>query len=226
MFDFDKILSKYEGKGIPYRGRCDDINTIVKIFSVHLPEHNERINNNLINDLFRYKYIHDIKINGNDCIIKYDEGEISFCNVPECIKSKFGIHFYDVFLKKYCFAGQSHAVTLKYLQLNHTENICAVTSICVDMHNILFFHSYIWDKDSNKVIDFSRNIIMDKHDYDLLFCYKEINVLSYSDLLSFEANSKHFHNNKKYYKLLFFAFIKLLSEDLELDQINYSEKKI
>lgn len=53
--------------------------------------------------------------------------------------------------------------------------------MCVNFAFFTYFHSYIYDRIGNIVIDFVNGLIIDKKTYDKLFCYKQINDLSYSE---------------------------------------------
>lgn len=214
MMDYSSIFRSYEGKGIPYRGRCDEINRVIKVLLLNIPKGNDKLNNTLINELSEFKFIHKISINGNQCSIEYDEGTISFSTVPNAYFSKFNkILFYDKKSGRYNLYRECHYASIRYLKWFSKSNISAVTSLCVSVDNLLFFHSYIWDKDTNNIIDLSKNIIMNKNDYDRLFCYKEINVLDYNQYKSYIASTNYFSEKNKYYQLLYLALVTLSLEE-------------
>lgn len=207
---YDKFL-RYEHCGVAYRGRCDDISKIVRVFLEHMPKQNEKLNRQLINEYSIYKYISKIEVKDDKCAIKFDEGEIKFGIVPSHIKSRFGSYFFDKKNNSYCFSSQCHDVTMQYLKSHHTDNICAVTSLCISKDSYLYYHSYIWDKDSDLIIDFCRNVIMRKEDYDFLFCYKEINIFNFKEFKAFI--SEYGRNRTDYFDLLYCAFVTLSHDD-------------
>lgn len=227
-YSYESFL-KFQGKGIPYRGRCDDIIKIIRVLLEDLPKNDEKLNRQLINGYYLFNYINEINTFYDTdfvrCFISYDEGEVSFNSVPEHLKSRLGLHFYDILSKKYCFVAECHEVTLKYLMRNRHENLRAVTSLCVNIDNILYFHSYIWNVDTDEIIDFARNIVMKKSDYDSLFCYKEINVLSYDDYVKYLGDAKREYCSKDYLELLFLALVTLLKEKSQSEfDINENKK--
>ena len=76
MADIDVFFEMYEKKNIFYRGRCDDIKSII----VNMCDRFKNINT--INYLVRYytdfRFINSIDVDGNSFFIRYDEGSISF----------------------------------------------------------------------------------------------------------------------------------------------------
>ena len=203
-------------KSIPYRGRVDDINSVIVGISRSMANHFE--NDNVNFEIPYDDFIKSISISNGSCEIECDCGCISFDLVPFNVKSSFKLDFdfYDFFRHKYSFIGQCHLATLKYLKKKRNDNIVAVTSICISSKSTLFFHSYIWDKDNDLIIDFSKNIVMSKVQYDKIFCYKELNVVSYSQFLceldeydyysSKYVFSKPYHNRSgEVHELLFLA---------------------
>ena len=204
--DCEEIIKQYENNGIPYQGRCDDIRSIISNISSHLPKNDKKTNDILINSYSIYKMIEEIKIESNFCSIKFiDEKKKKIA-----FKAYYFGEKYEEMLDKtqYKLNGRCHSATLEYLKMNAHNNICAVTSICLNINNMFYFHSYIWDKDTNMIIDLSRNIVMNKEDYDYLFTYKEINVLSYKE---FEEYIKQYENN--YYNHLLYLALITLSEE-------------
>ena len=125
--------------------------------------------------------------------------------------SSLDADFYD---NKYIYSARCHDVTLEYLETNkENENIRAITSLCIDYKNTLFYHSYIYDKSNNMIYDFARNICMNKDLYDMLFVYKEINVFDYNKYCNYikkygALNSNNFYN-------LFFLGIKAMCDKTE-----------
>lgn len=206
------IFYKYENQGIPYRGRCDEIKEIVKVISEHMPKNDLKLNNQLINDYYQFKYVKKIFIDNNHCTICFDEGVVSFSNVPDKLKSKFGNNFYDKQNHLYCFTSQCHSVTSKFLEMYRKSNICAITSLCVNINYKTYFHSYIWDVNNDMIIDFSRNLMMKKKDYDYLFVTKEINVFDYNDYVSNIVETDYCHCGEDYCRLLYLALVKLYNE--------------
>lgn len=225
--DYSDVFRNNEGKGIPYRGRCDDINRIVKVLSPHIFKKDEKLNKMLIDELSCYKFIHKISINGDECTIEYDEGSISFSTVPNSYFSKFNKKlFYDEKTDRYNLYRECHYASIKYLKWFSKSNISAVTSLCVSVNNLLFFHSYIWDKDTNNIIDLSKNIIMNKNDYDKLFCYKEINVLDYEQYKSLMDKTDYFFEKNKYCELLYLALVSLSHEESEKERVQQKKSSV
>ena len=218
MTDYMDIIYKYEKQGIPYRDRNDDIRVIVVNLSRLMYDRKIFLLEEAISDYLRFSYINDIVVSGNKCFIKYDEGIISFSVPSSSYCERFNADVFDLDDT----SGFCHEVTQKVLEGCHSENISAVTSLCVNTNFILYFHSYIHDRSSNKIIDFSRNIIMDKDDYDRLFCYQEINDLNYYEYKKMLKSSEHNREeNRKFYSLLFLAIERLKNNDL-VDTSNFT----
>ena len=216
------IFYQYENSGVPYRGRCDEIKHIIKFFSECLPKNNSELNNQLISDNYQFKFIKKIIIEKNVCTIYFDEGVVSFSNVPDSLKAKFGKNFYDRFNHSYCFFGQCHSVTSKFLELYHKSNIRAVTSLCASIKHMSYFHSYIWDVDSDMIIDFSKNIMMKKKEYDYLFVLKEINVFDYNDYILNIEKTDYSHCGGDYCRLLYLALVTLYNQQNE-DNLSFKK---
>ena len=187
MANFDSIIKKHEGKGIPYRDRYDDIRIIVLNMCKYIYSQNTKVINELISQYKCFKYIKDIRVDGQNCIIEYDQGVVSFKVFPE----NFFNHFCSDVLSLEQVSGQCHNVTQKVLEVCQSDNISAVTSLCINTNFILYLHSYICDRIENKIIDFSRNFIMDKDLYDKLFCYEQINDLNYYEFNNEIDNSDY-----------------------------------
>ena len=214
MDELNSIFKKYEGIGVPYRGRCDDISKIIKCLSEHFSQHNDVLNERLICELEQIKYIKSVEIKDDYCLVEYDQGRICFSTVPNRLKDKLrDTSFYDKKNNSYCFSAQCHSVTSKYLELCHSDNIKAVTSVCININNIKYFHSYIWDVSNNLIIDFARDIVMDKSYYDFLFVDKEINVLDYKEYLLYMNKFDYRHCGKDYCRLFYLALATLYEEE-------------
>lgn len=187
MKDYDYIINCYQGKGVPYYGRRDDIRMIVLNICRHMYYNDTDIVQSLISHYKDFRYIKDIRIEGYTCIIEYDEGIVSFNVFP----SSFYQSFCDDIFGISDTYGQCHYVTQKILENCHCDNISAVTSLCINTNYIVFFHSYNLDRRENKVIDFARKFSMDKDQYDMLFCYRQINDLNYYEYKNKLANSDY-----------------------------------
>lgn len=118
---------------------------------------------------------------------------------------------YDFFSHRYTLRGQCHSVTASYLKKYRNFSIKAITSLCYG-DNSYFLHSYIWDEENNIVFDFSKNIIMDKDQYDELFVYKEINVLSYDEYVAELSYYEYMLCGKDYCRLVYLAAHRLYEE--------------
>lgn len=213
MEELNSFFKEYEGTGVPYRGRCDDISKIVKCLSDHIPKHDDKLNKQLINSFEQLSFVKLIRIVDDFCIIKYDQGIVTFSIVPDELKNRLkNTIFYDKMNDSYCFSRQCHSVTSEYLELYHVNNIKAVTSICVNVRGIKYFHSYIWDVDNNFIIDFARNIVMNKYDYDFLFVDKEINVFDYNEYLFYMEKFDYRHCGGDYCRLLYLSLVSLYNE--------------
>lgn len=239
MEELKNIFNEYEGNGICYRGRCDDIKEVVIKLLSNMPDHNDKNNNEVIDTYLhdpysRYKFIKEIKVNNDICCIKYIgyDGNIncvSFSLIPKQLNEEVGRkapgEFSYTETKSFCFDGRCHSATSIYLKLHKTENIRAVTSICINNKNIKYFHSYIWDVDNDLIIDFAKNIIMKKSDYDFLFVdydydremLCEINVLDYNEFLSSLKATDYYNCGESYCRLLYLALVKLYNEKNNTD---------
>ena len=212
MFDFKDIIHIYEGKGIPYRGRCDDIKNMV----VNFCSNDFFLNKKLASLYCNYNFIDFIDVHDDSFYISYDDGCIFFRSMSKQFFSDFCNHIFD----DYVLRRQCHNSTLMFLKNFPTANFKAVTSLCVSNRNILFFHSYIYDSAANLVYDFSRNIIMNKDMYDMLFCYDQINCLSYDEYVSYLESCGN--NNSNYCDLLYLACVSLsksISYDIKRKKI-------
>lgn len=217
MIKFQNIFNQYERKGVPYRGRCDDINRIIKTLAIHMAKHDKNLNDVLVGEYCQLRFLKNINIQGDDCNLLYilengRECSVSFSLVPEKLKKEFNRRFYDFSSCSYDFSGLCHQVTSMYLKLKSKTNIRAITSLCVSVDNLKYFHSYIWDVDKNLIIDFSKNIIMKKSDYDYVFVDREINVFSYTEYLLQLENDGYYDCGGNYCDLLYLALIKLHNE--------------
>ena len=218
MSNIREIYRFYERKSV---GSIDRVCTrrnfilyVIMVLASNMGKCDEHLNLNLIKDFTYYKFINNISIVGEHCIIDYIDdlgiqNTIEFNIIPDYLSSKFGNFFFDRELKKYQFIGECHNVTFKFLELYPNLGLSAVTSLCESMKNELYFHSYLWNKCSDKVIDFSRNLIMNKSLYDKLFCYKEINVLNYSEIVSSLKYHLYCPYSDKFSQLLYLSLVKL-----------------
>lgn len=227
MSNYENEIKKYEGKGIPHRGLNDDVKKIVLIILAHLPKNNLFLNSYLSRELSIYIFIEKIEIKDNCCVIDYvDNGnikKIKFSSLYFGDDYKNMCYEYEELIEKgytdkqakklsgeYRLSNECHSSTLEYLEEHKDDNICAVTSISVSFKNLLFFHSYIWNKDNNMIYDFSRNICMNKDTYDCLFTHKEINALDYTEYSKRINDSEY--TGDTYYQLLYLALDTLLKE--------------
>jgi len=204
MIDYDSIIDKYQGIGLPYRDRSDDIRAIVLNLSRHIFYKDFKVVEYLVSQYRRFKYINDIRVEGHNCIVDYDEGIVSFNVFPSYFFHNF---CNDVFGFSDTY-GQCHAVTQKILESCRIDNISAITSLCVNTNYLLYFHSYILDRKENKVIDFSRRFSMDKDQFDRLFCHKQINDLNYYEYEDMLINS-NYSIDSKLFPLLYLSLEKL-----------------
>lgn len=223
-----QIFNENRGICVSSRGRRNRINLVIRELLIFMPKHDNEINNQLINKFCReFSFIKKIDIDGDSCIISYfDDNDvlesICFSNVSPNIKRGFRLNFYNIFIHLYCFENRCHSVSVKYLKLNRKRNIRSVTSLCVDMNNRSFFHSYIWDVDNNLIIDFSRNIMMNKIDFDYIFVLREINVFDYDEYLMELGKENYRDCGGDYCRLLFLALARLYFEE---NDVHYCDEK-
>lgn len=215
MGDLADIFNEYEGKSVDSldrkSARRNLILHIIKVISSNLVRNDYELNLSLIEEFTRYRFINEIIIHNESFVINYVDDDqvqntVKISVVPNSLKSKLCNDFGMLDFSRKC-----HNVTFRYLELNPECRLSAVTSLCENMDNCLYFHSYLFDKSSNKIIDLARNLIMDKSDYDKLFCYKEINVLDYSQILS-SLRDNSFCEDYDCCHLLFLALVKLKNE--------------
>lgn len=213
MDELHQIFKQYEGSAIEYRGRLDDMNNVIRLLSAYLSNKNQKKNREVIFELLNCcSFIKEISFSNDQCCIDYDDKSLCFSFIPDDIKLNFGKFFFDKLNHSYCFYHQCHSVTSKYLELNSNQNICAVTSLCIDINHTRFFHSYIWNKDSNLIFDFSRNIVMNKDFFDKIFVDREINVFDYQGYLLNIKESNYICCGRDYCRLLYLALYKLYNE--------------
>lgn len=218
MTDYMDIIFKYEKQGIPYRNRYDDIRRIVTNLSHRMYENNTNMLEEAIDSYMLLKYINNIVVDGNKCTVDFDGGVVRF-SVPSrsyCERFNADVFGFDD------TTGRCHEVTQRILESCSGNRFSAVTSLCENVSYLLYFHSYIHDREENNIIDFSRKIIMDKEQYDKLFCYQEINDLTYGEYkqsLNFSEHDKD--GNNKFYTLLFLALEKLRDNDI-VDTSNFA----
>lgn len=229
--ELKKIFKRYEEKGIPHRGISDEMKRIISTIAVHLPRGDEKTNKILIDNFSIYKFIKKISIDGRNCNIEYiDEGQIKnikFCSIfykeeyenmkykhSELINKEYSEKKIRNLLGQYRLNGECHPATLEYLTSKKEDNINAVTSLVISTKNMVYFHSYIWDKEKNRIIDLSRNIIMDKNTYDFLFLFQEINSLTYQQYEEY-IKTVGYPNKEIIHPLLFLSLITLSNTNLE-----------
>ncbi len=218
MLDYDAIIDKYQGTGIPYNGRNDDIRLIVTNLSRHIYYGDTKIIDYLLTYYKNFKYIDDIFIQNNKCIIYYDGGIASFSVYPFDYFEHFCV---DVFGYS-DISGRCHEVTQRILEGCKSDNISAITSLCINTNYILYFHSYIYDRTSDKIMDFPKKIIMEKNKYDKLFCYRQINDLNYQQYSDKLVSSGYYNDSDGLFPLLYLA-LKELEKD-KLDDIDVKKK--
>ena len=219
MFKYDKLVNKCESRGIPYQGRIDDIRVIVSNLCYHMSNSNEKVVEQAIKEFRLLKYIHDIKIDRDKCIIEYDEGTINFSTIPEEL-----FEFYRVSnLDKSKFSGNCHYVTQKALESCRYDGMSAVTSLCINSNYIFYFHSYIHHAYYNDndiidvIIDFSKNIMMDKDDYDKLFLHYEFNDLNYEEYEQKLDSSGYSAKRDNVCPLLYLACHEIEENNIDID---------
>jgi len=216
MAEYNQIINNYQGRGLPYRDRNDDIRTVVTNLINHMYKRNDLIIKELIDSYKLYPFIYDIIIDGNNCLIKYDCGEVSFDVFPKVFYDRFCM---DVFNLD-DLTGQCHRVSQTIIEAcSDYDNISAITSLCVNTKYLLFFHSYIYDRNEDKILDFSRRFSMDKTQYDKLFCYKEINNVNYNEFVDKLVNLRYEENNEGLYPLLYLAVNELENKKINTDEL-------
>lgn len=213
MSEYNQIINEYQNKGLPYRDRNDDIRGIVSNLVRHI--YSKKNLDEVICSYKLYPFIHDIFVKGNSCIIKYDCGEVSFDVFPE--------NYYDRFCKDVFnlenTSGHCHGVSQSIIEVcSNIDSISAITSLCVNTNYLLFFHSYVYDKNANKILDFSRKFSMDKEQYDRLFCYKELTNLNYREFICRLVDSNYEKNGEGLFPLLYLAV-----NELEKNKVDSKE---
>lgn len=209
MINYDYIINKYEGRGIPYYDRSDDIRIIVLNLCKYMYSDDKKIIKQLILSYENYRFINSIRVEGRKCIIDYDDGVISFSVFPY----KFFNNFCDDVLKINDTCGQCHNITQKVLEKCSCDYISAITSLCVSNNFFIYFHSYICDRRENNIIDFSKKLIMSKDNYDKLFCHKQINDYNYNEYINCLNNSQYGCSDSSIFPLLYLSLEKLKNEE-------------
>ena len=82
----------------------------------------------------------------------------------------------------------------------------AVTSICTNLLNTKFYHSFVVNDDT--VIDLTSNLVMRKDNYYMLYSVIELSVLDYQEYLKEKDESIDFDESKTLYELLRIALYK------------------
>lgn len=216
MFKYDSLINKCQSNGIPNYNYDGYIRDIIMNLSNRLSDGDFSIVKNAVQEYKLYKFIKNIIIDRSKCIVEYDDGIISFNIIP---KNFYNLFCDDIFkIRK--LNGNCHYVTEKALEecMNSSE-ISAVTSLCISTNYKFFFHSYICDRKNGKIIDFARNIIMDKDDFDRFFCFYEINNLNYSEYMSRLQNSDYCADRDNVYSLLYLACEKLADSNIDIDEL-------
>lgn len=218
MTDYMDIIYKYEKQGIPYRNRYDDIRGIVTNISHRIYEDNPQLLEEAIDGYKLLKFVKDIVVDGNKCTVYFDEGVVNFSVPSHNYCKSFNADVFGIDDT----TGRCHEVTQRILEGCSSDRFSAVTSLCENVSYLLYFHSYIHDRVENNIIDFSRRIIMNKEQYDKLFCYQEINDLTYNEYKQRLVSSEHDkYGNNKFYTLLFLALEKLRDNDI-VDTSNFA----
>ena len=158
--------------------------------------------------------------NGSDkCIVRYSDYSkqthkyICYAMDEEFISTvPKNFDTYDFFRQRYVLSHQSHVVTASYLEKYQHPKFKAVTSLCYGSDSC-FFHSYIWDTVENYIYDFSRNIIMKKEQFDEIFVYKQINVLSYDEYVDYLQYYEYMLCGEDYCRLMYLALVRLHQEE-------------
>ena len=221
----------YQGTLIGNRGIVDKVRDVFNEIYKFIQKNDFVLTESIVDNFSKYSFIKKIRIFNDTCYISYidDNGFVKefsfsplFCgehyrnkiySFDDLISMNYSLSFARYYDGKYIYRSRCHDVTLKYLISNkHDSNINAITSLCVNDNNYLFYHSYIWNKYNNFIYDFALNIRMDKNLYDMLFLYKEINVLNYGDYCKYSEclckNKKHYHS------LYFFGLVTLYNEQV------------
>lgn len=219
MYKYSKIIDKCEKNGVPYRGRNDDIKGIVSNLCQRMSAGDEDGVKAVIDVYKSYSYIYDIRVDRNKCIIDYDEGTIHFSTISKEISDAY--HIDSLGISK--LSGNCHYVVEKVLELWGYDNISAVTSLCININNMFYFHSYIHDRNIDMVLDFSKNLMMDKDDYDNLFCQYEFNDLNYDEYMEKLDSSNYNAKKDNIYPLLYLACHELEENNIDINDVLYDK---
>ena len=218
MTEYMDIIYKYEKQGILYRDIYDDIRIIVTNLSHRIYEGDSHLLEEAIDGYKRLRGVKDIVVDGNKCTIDVAGITINF-SVPSrtyCKSFNADVFGFDD------TTGRCHEVTQRILEGCSSDRFSAVTSLCENISYELYFHSYIHDRQEGNIIDFARKLIMNKEQYDRLFCYQEINDLTYREYKDKLNSSEHNkEGNNKFYPLFFLAIEKLKDNDI-VDTSNFA----
>lgn len=220
MTEYMDIIYKYEKQGLPYRNEYDDIRVIVTNLSHRMYVGDSRLLEDAVDGYMRLRGVEDIVIDGNKCTVKFAGITINFSVPSRSYCKSFDADVFGVDDT----TGRCHEVTQRILESCSSDRFSAVTSLCENVSYLLYFHSYIHDRQENNIIDFARRIIMNKEQYDKLFCYQEINDLTYNEYRQKLNSSEHDkEGNNKFYPLFFLALEKLRDNDI-VDTSNFASR--
>ena len=154
----------------------NDIRCAVRILG-NLEEPN--VNKKVIEKLLNSPVIQDISFNGLDQYTIFSDryGSVSFNLAREYFKDNLSVLFYMGDDK---LVGMCHYNT-KYLTYLFPE-FYAVTSLCKSYFDMSYYHSYTYDKKSDKIIDLCYNLVMDKDVYYDLNVPDEVSVILNSEV--------------------------------------------
>ncbi len=140
---------------------------------------NPNVNKETVKILLNSPVIQDISFNElNQYTIVSDTcGKFSFDLAKEYFKNDESVLYYmeNMSILRRCHDNTKH---LTYL----FPKFYAVTSLCKNYFDVDYYHSYTYDKESDKVIDLCSNSIMDKEDYYKLNLPDEVSFILNSDV--------------------------------------------
>ena len=182
------VLNKYD------YNRNDEIIDFIKDLNV--------LSNGKRNEAVKFKYINSPYIDD----IRFSKDSI------EIISSELGD--YLIVPAHYYFKNNPNII--RYIENEKLQSMChkhvefltainssfySITSLCNRrFYNYKYYHSYCYEKNTNKIIDLCHNLVMDKEFYDILFNTEEVFKVEGKDLKKayFIAWSHDFSLNKKF----------------------------
>jgi hypothetical protein len=119
-------------------------------------------------------------------------------------------------LKKYAenkellYKGICHKISFEIIEQN--EELHAITGIATKYLCEKYYHTVCVDK-SNKIIDLTGNFIMSETNFKVLYNFKELNRISYKELVRIEKESKNSDESGTLFPLLRIAVYKSLRNE-------------